>query len=116
MRHKRDGIDYNLRFMAEVLGADYLHWGYFPAKKFKNEALPWAELRQAQEDYTDHLLGHLPAGVRTILDVGCGLGTIAHLLQARGYMVHCLSSDLYQQSVIAKRYPEIGRASCRGRV
>lgn len=107
MRRTREKIDYNLRFMAEVLGADYLHWGYFPERKFRNAALPWAELKQAQEDYTTHLLSFVPESVRTILDAGCGLGKTAHLLQTRGYVVHCLSSDPYQQTVVAERYPDL---------
>jgi len=93
--------------MAEVLEADYLHWGYFPKKRFANDSYPFSELKRAQEEYTSHLFGFIPDGVRGILDVGCGLGKAAHLLQTRGYTVHCLSNDIYQQTVVNERYPDL---------
>lgn len=104
---KKDGIDYNLRFMAEVLGVDHLHWGYFPAKRFSGEAFPLAELRAAQEEYTERLFAHIPTGMLKILDAGCGIGKTAEKLRQRGYEVHCLTNDAYQQAVIKERYPDL---------
>ena len=107
MRLKKDGTDYGLRFMAEVLKAEHLHWGYFPHKKFSSEKMTLAELKEAQLAYTNHLFSFIPAEVKTILDVGSGLGKTASLLTEKGYQVHCLSDDKYQQTVINSRYPHI---------
>ena len=64
--------DLGLEFAAicgkHFLGLEHLHYGYWP------EGLPVSinNLRTAQENYTSFLLSQIPAGVRTILDVGCG--------------------------------------------
>ena len=36
---------------------------------------------------------HIPAGVHTILDVGCGAGNTARKLLERGYQVDCVSPN-----------------------
>lgn len=103
----REGTDYGLRFMAEVLKLDHLHWGFFPEKKPVGEKYTLTEMKQAQLEYTKRLFSFIPDGVKTILDVGAGLGTTARLLTEKGYQVHCLSNDKYQQTVINQKYPAI---------
>ncbi len=106
--YAKRGIDYNLRFISEVLGFDYLHWGYFPENRpSAGTSYSLAEVKCAQQAYTDHLLSFIPSGVGTILDVGCGLGKTADQLKARGYRVHCLTSDAYQAGIIRERYPDL---------
>ncbi len=63
-----------------------LHYGYWEPD------LP-VELRnmpRAQARYSEVLFADIPEGVRTILDVGCGVGTTALKLQERGYEVECI--------------------------
>jgi SAM-dependent methyltransferase len=50
-----------------------------------------ANLPKAQAAYCDYLLGKIPPGVRTILDVGCGTGHVSQLLAQRGYAVEAVS-------------------------
>ncbi len=107
MRENKEGTDYGLRFMAEVLKAEHLHWGYFPEKKFSGDQMTFAEVKKAQLEYTKHLFSFIPDNVKSILDVGAGLGKTASLLMEKGYQVHCLSNDKYQQTKINERYPEI---------
>lgn len=107
MRENKEGTDYGLRFMAEVMKAEHLHWAYFPQKKFLGDQLTFSELKQAQLEYTKHLFSFIPSNVRSILDVGAGLGKTASLLTEKGYRVHCLSNDRYQQTVINQKYPAI---------
>jgi MPBQ/MSBQ methyltransferase len=107
MRENKEGTDYGLRFMAEVIKTDHLHWGYFPKQKFTGDTITFAELKQAQLEYTKHLFTLIPAPVKKILDVGAGLGKTASLLVEKGYQVQCLSNDKYQQTVINERYPAI---------
>jgi MPBQ/MSBQ methyltransferase len=86
--------------VTEVLGLDYLHFGYWEP----GAPLTFENMKRAQQRYTDYLLSKIPAGVKTILDVGCGTGATAAELQKRGYQVTCLSPDVYQQSYIEKKY------------
>ncbi|HBE79908.1 MAG TPA: hypothetical protein DDW65_19335 [Firmicutes bacterium] len=107
MRENKEGMDYGLRIMAEVLKAEHLHWGYFPDKKFKGEEMTLTGLKEAQLDYTKHLFMFIPDTVQSILDVGAGLGKTAYLLTNNGYQVSCLSNDKYQQTKINEKYPAI---------
>jgi SAM-dependent methyltransferase len=84
---KEIGLDIGLAFARHVYRTDYLHYGYWPEGL---EVLP-ANVRQAQENYANLLLQHIPEGVQSILDVGCGSGKFAEVLVERGYTVDCVS-------------------------
>jgi len=77
------------------LDMDDLHYGYWP------EGLPVVprNLAAAQAHYTDLIVSHIPPGVRTILDVGCGAGNNARKLLDRGYQVDCVSPNGFLTSV-----------------
>jgi SAM-dependent methyltransferase len=66
-----------------------LHYGYWPA------GLPVEprHLAEAQAHYTEFLISHIPPGVRSVLDVGCGVGTTARKLLERGYRVDAVSPN-----------------------
>jgi SAM-dependent methyltransferase len=66
-----------------------LHYGYWP------EGLPVAprNMAEAQARYTEFLVAHMPDGVRSVLDVGCGAGNTARKLLERGYRVDCVSPN-----------------------
>ena len=66
-----------------------LHYGYWPP----DLAVAPRNLAQAQANYTDLLMSHIPAGVRSILDVGCGAGNTARKLIERGFKVDCVSPN-----------------------
>ncbi len=67
--------------------AEDLHFGYWP------EGLEpvMDNFKTAQENYSRHLIDHIPTGVKTILDVGSGGGNLAAALLAKGYRVDCVS-------------------------
>ncbi|MBN2456371.1 MAG: methyltransferase domain-containing protein [Sedimentisphaerales bacterium] len=78
---------------------DHLHYGYWANGLEAN----MANFPLAQEKYTDFLLGHIPADLKTILDVGCGTGKNAKRLTEMGYKVDCVSPSHY----LAERTREI---------
>jgi MPBQ/MSBQ methyltransferase len=83
-----------LRFYHEVLGLDELHAGIW-----EDEALNLDGLKIAQRRYSGRLVSLVPEGVRRILDVGAGTGSVSKLLAERGFEVEGLSPDPYQQQV-----------------
>jgi len=69
------------------LDLDHLHYGYWPG----DLPVTVANVKKAQELYTRFVIDRIPAGVKTILDVGCGGGHVAKELLGRGYEVDCVS-------------------------
>ena len=68
-----------------------LHYGYWT----DDLELTPQNLPRAQARYTDELTADIPAGVRSILDVGCGAGNTARKLLERGYEVDCVSPNAW---------------------
>lgn len=81
------GLAAGLRIFKFFLNTEYLHYGYF------TDGLETgiANIKQAQENYAQLLFSHIPAGTKTILDVGCGSGKLAEQLIERGYKVDCVA-------------------------
>lgn len=69
------------------LKLEHLHYGYWT----DDLEVDIANLHIAQKNYTNFLVSHIPDGVKTILDVGCGLGQTAKKLIDTGYQVDCVS-------------------------
>jgi SAM-dependent methyltransferase len=81
------GLELGLRVYKFFLKSEYLHYGYFK----DNLEADISNLKQAQDNYAELIFSHIPEGVKTILDVGCGSGKTAQQLLARGYLVDCVS-------------------------
>jgi len=84
-----------LKYYTEVTKSKQLHFGCWE----ENEELNMKNLRTAQDRYINHLISFIPDGVKTILDVGCGVGGNAIRLKENGYEVTSLSPDPYQEKV-----------------
>jgi SAM-dependent methyltransferase len=84
---KEVGLELGLLIYKFFLKSEYIHYGYF---KDGLEA-DVANLKKAQENYTELLFSHIPEGTQSILDVGCGSGKTAQQLIAKGYKVDCVS-------------------------
>ena len=90
-RKKIDSKEVGL-VMGIILGkylfkTDDLHYGYWtPDLK-----LDIQNMVHAQENHSNLIISNIPPGVKTILDVGCGVGALAKRLLAKGYQVDCVS-------------------------
>lgn len=69
----------------------HLHYGYWT----NDLEIDIANMHIAQENYVKFLISHIPDGVKTILDVGCGFGEMAKKLHDMGYQVDCVSPSLF---------------------
>ena len=84
-----------LDYYCKITNSDYLHYGYWDVE----DKLNIENLRQAQEKYIEHLISFIPKGVKTILDVGCGIGGNALRLKKEGFDVEALSPDPIQEKM-----------------
>ena len=91
-----DGLDLELFFCTEILKLTSLHYGYWEeGEKLKEEGtkLTLDCLRDAQRKYTDTLIAAIPENVKSILDVGCGIGDVSRALSKLKYNVTAISPD-----------------------
>ena len=91
-----DGLDLELFFCTEILKLTSLHYGYWEEReKLKEEGtkLTLDCLRNAQQKYTDVLIEAIPKNVKSILDVGCGIGDVSRALSKLEYDVTAISPD-----------------------
>lgn len=84
---KEIGLDIGIILAKYIYKTDYLHYGYWTEGL---EITP-QNVFQAQENYANLILDHIPEGTQTILDVGCGAGKFAEKLLENGYQVDCVS-------------------------
>lgn len=91
--------DRSLRFFNEVLGLEHLHYGLWNG----DEPVNLENLKEAQRRYESHLVSKIPAGVRTILDVGCGTAALSARLKGSGYEVEGLSPDRRQKDLYLRK-------------
>ncbi len=76
------GLDVGLAFIRWLTGAESLHYGLWTGL-----AVNAANLKAAQDAYTDRLLTFLPPPPARVLDIGGGAGETAKKLLALGYSV-----------------------------
>lgn len=94
-KNKVDLRDAGLR-IGTILGSfffksEHLHYGYWDDLLEVNVD----NLSLAQQKYSAFLLEHVPPEVKSILDVGCGVGENARLLLDKGFKVDCVSPSAY---------------------
>jgi SAM-dependent methyltransferase len=81
------GLGLGLILGRHFLGMEDLHYGYWTS----DLRVDVSHLPRAQEQHSEFLIAHIPLGVRTILDVGCGGGRLAKKLVDRGFQMDCVS-------------------------
>lgn len=88
-----------LKYYLDLSGGDYLHWGYWQ----DGAELTRENSQLAQDRYAEKLCELIPSGVKSILDVGCGVGGNAKKLKNKGYDVAGLAPDPYQEQLFQQR-------------
>jgi MPBQ/MSBQ methyltransferase len=98
-RYQNAAIDY----YTGLTQNDYLHYGYWEPIPASPDDLTLPRLRVAQAAYATKLIDTIPAGVMTILDVGCGIGGNAATMLDRGFTVEGLAPDPIQKEKFLKK-------------
>ncbi len=84
---KELGLACGYRLGKHFFGCEDLHYGLW----LPGVPVDFNHLREAQSEYSEFLLSRIPADVESVLDVGCGSGTLARQLIQRGFHVDCVS-------------------------
>ncbi|MBX3460197.1 MAG: class I SAM-dependent methyltransferase [Planctomycetes bacterium] len=105
VRSRDIGLETGLLLARYLLDTENLHYGYWmPGVEVHFRNLP-----AAQERYTEFLLSHVPAGAKSVLDVGCGAGVTAEKLLERGLEVECVAPESGLLEAARKRLGERAR-------
>jgi len=96
-------IDLPLMIVHRVLKLDHLHLGLCEP----GQPLDYPGIFTAQRRFTENLIAHLPQGVRSVLDVGCGVGHGTRMLRDAGYAVEGVNPDPYQRTVFTGHLPDV---------
>ena len=84
---KEVGLIAGLNLFNFFIGTRDLHYGLWQ----DDLEVSVQNMPEAQRRYSEFLIGHIPAEVKRILDVGCGAGGLASELLARGFEVEGVS-------------------------
>jgi SAM-dependent methyltransferase len=99
-RHTRElGLELGYRLLKFALKTEHLHYGLFEP----DIPVDFSNIKVAQERYLQRLVELIPAGTRTILDVGCGSGKMAEHLLEKGYIVDCVSPGVELTALACER-------------
>ena len=85
-------LNFELYFVTEVLHLRSLHYGYWDEPR-ADGGIDLDAMRAAQTRFTDRLVEQVPPDVKTVLDVGAGIGDNARALARTGRRVTALSPD-----------------------
>lgn len=97
------GLSASLILGAYFFKTEDLHYGYWP----DDLEVAIENFTHAQKQHSDFIISHIPANVRSVLDVGCGAGTLAARLIENGYSVDCVSpSSVLTEKTKLKIGPE----------
>ena len=100
-------IDHVLKLYSESIRSPYLHYGFWDnPEKIDTKNLSLNDMVKAQGRYIEHLASFIPEDVKSILDVGAGIGGNSTFLMSKGFDVEALSPDDYQQKIFTKKYKD----------
>jgi len=95
-------LNFELYFVTEVLRLRSLHYGYWDEPR-SEDGVNLGEMKRAQARFTERLLSFVPPSVKTVLDVGAGIGDNASALSQSGHQVTAISPDRNHERYFEER-------------
>jgi MPBQ/MSBQ methyltransferase len=92
------GKNLELLIVTDVMGLRSLHYGYWDQIK----EITLGNVKKAQERYTETLVDMVPTGVKSVLDIGCGIGDNAEAIAKKGCKVTAVSPDVNHKKYFDK--------------
>jgi MPBQ/MSBQ methyltransferase len=100
-------IDHVLKLYSETIQSSYLHYGFWDDPSVMQlESMTLQDIKNAQNRYIEHLASFIPDDVKSILDVGCGIGGNTQFLLNNGYEMEALSPDDFQKKIIREKFSD----------
>lgn len=109
----KSSYDLELYLYSKILTNDMLHYGYFEDTEVKPENISLKMLEDAQVHYAKNIIAQIKDENNLILDVGCGMGGLAKMLDDKGMKVEVLTPNKNQVEHISKKYPNLKRYHCK---
>ena len=100
-------IDHVLKLYSETIQSSYLHYGFWDDPSVMQlDSMTLQDIKNAQNRYIEHLASFIPDDVKSILDVGCGIGGNTQFLLNNGYEMEALSPDDFQKKIIREKFSD----------
>ena len=93
------GLDAGLLIGKFFMDTEELHYGYWPNDKTATAQ----NFSEAQERHSQLIIDNIPKGVKKILDVGSGSGSLAKKIVALGYQVDCVIPSEFLADKVQKK-------------
>ena len=85
------GLEIGLLMNRFFQNCDDLHYGYWP----NGLEVQFSNMGQAQANHSELIISNIPDGIKSILDVGAGAGSLAEKLLKKDYSVDCVSPSRF---------------------
>ena len=106
-KYDKSSYDLELNLYSKLLKNDMLHYGYFQNPDIKPEDISIKQIEDAQVLYSQQIINQIKRKNESILDVGCGMGGLAKIINEKNLNVEVLTPNKNQIDHIQSKYPEL---------
>jgi cyclopropane fatty-acyl-phospholipid synthase-like methyltransferase len=111
--HRHTYDDAQLALYSQILPSDFLHYGYFDDPTRRPEDISLSDVTRAQTRYAELLLELAGDPAEPVLDIGCGMGGLCRMLEARGFAPTALTPDRLQASHVKSTLSKVPVIRCK---
>lgn len=109
----KSSYDLELFLYSRMLTNNMLHYGYFEDVNVKPETISFQQFEDAQMKYAENIISHIADKEHPVLDVGCGMGGLSHLISEKGFQIEGITPNKNQIELIAHNYDQLVAHNCK---